>query len=77
MTAIADKPSAPEAPERHRPSGRPWVAADERDRPVARLIAEPVDGDLHTEQASMHPRLPHRRLSRALLTRKKALPAPP
>ena len=68
MAAVADdEPPALEALERSRRSGRAWVAADERDRPVAYLIAEPVDGALHIEQVSVHPDFAHRRLGRALL----------
>ncbi|WP_230534778.1 GNAT family N-acetyltransferase [Streptomyces griseomycini] len=53
--------------ERHRRAGRCWVAADERDRPAGYLIAEPVDGALHVEQVSVHPRAARRGVGRALL----------
>jgi ribosomal protein S18 acetylase RimI-like enzyme len=43
-----------------------WVAVDE-DRPVAYLLAEPVDGALHIEQVSVHPDFAHRRIGRALI----------
>lgn len=68
MAAIADdEPPALDTLERYRRSGRAWVATDEQDRPVAYLIAEPVDGALHIEQISVHPDFAHRRLGRALL----------
>jgi predicted N-acetyltransferase YhbS len=43
-----------------------WVAA-EADRPVAYLLAEPVDGALHIEQVSVHPEWSGRRIGRALI----------
>jgi GNAT superfamily N-acetyltransferase len=48
-------------------SGRAWVAADGGDRPVAYLIAEPVDGNVHVEQVSVHPGSARRGIGRALL----------
>lgn len=47
--------------------GRAWVAVDGEDRPVAYLIAEPVDGGLHIEQVSVHPDVAHRHIGRQLL----------
>lgn len=35
--------------------GRAWVVAGDADRPVAYLIAEVVDGNVHIEQVSVHP----------------------
>jgi GNAT superfamily N-acetyltransferase len=55
---------------RYQQSGLAWVAAgaaDGKDTPVAYLIAEPVDGNLHVEQVSVHPASAHRRIGRALL----------
>jgi predicted N-acetyltransferase YhbS len=43
-----------------------WVAT-EADRPVAYLLAEPVDDALHIEQVSVHPDWAHRRIGRALI----------
>ncbi len=40
---------------RYRHTGLAWVAVDPADVPVAYLIAEPVDGNLHIEQVSVHP----------------------
>ncbi len=48
-------------------AGRAWVAVDDRDRPVAYLIAEVVDGDAHIEQVSVHPAASRRGLGRALI----------
>ncbi|MFB9352291.1 GNAT family N-acetyltransferase [Streptomyces heliomycini] len=63
-----DEPPALDVLERHRRAGRCWVAAEAPDdRPVAYLIAEPVDGALHVEQVSVHPRAARRGVGRALL----------
>jgi ribosomal protein S18 acetylase RimI-like enzyme len=48
-------------------SGLAWVAVDEEDRPVAYLIAEPVDEALHIEQVSVHPDFAHRGIGRRLI----------
>lgn len=48
-------------------AGRAWVAVDEADQPVAYLIAEPIDGNLHVEQVSVHPDSARRRLGRSLI----------
>jgi ribosomal protein S18 acetylase RimI-like enzyme len=40
---------------------------DAGDRPVAYLMAEPVDGNVHIEQVSVHPGSAHRRIGRALI----------
>ncbi|KJK38585.1 GCN5 family acetyltransferase [Streptomyces variegatus] len=68
MPEIADdEPPAPDVLERYRRAGRCWVAADERNRPAAYLLAEPVDGALHIEQVSVHPRAARRGAGSALL----------
>jgi GNAT superfamily N-acetyltransferase len=69
MTDIADdEPPALATLERYRRAGRCWVAADERDdRPVAYLIAAPMDGALHVEQISVHPVAARRGVGRGLL----------
>lgn len=36
-------------------------------RPVAYVLAEPVDGNMHIEQISVHPAAAHRRIGRALI----------
>lgn len=62
-------------------AGRAWVAADADDRPVAYLIADVVDGKLHIEQVSVHPRAARRGIGRDLIehaagyARDHALPA--
>ncbi|MBX9359762.1 GNAT family N-acetyltransferase [Streptomyces sp. WAC04114] len=68
MPEIADDdPPALDILERYRRAGRCWVAVDEGDLPVAYLLAEPVDGALHIEQVSVHPRAARRGVGRALL----------
>ncbi|MFJ4839411.1 GNAT family N-acetyltransferase [Streptomyces sp. NPDC088746] len=47
--------------------GTAWVAVDPADAPVAYLIAEPVDGNLHVEQVSVHPDHARRAVGRGLL----------
>ncbi|MFJ7175145.1 GNAT family N-acetyltransferase [Streptomyces massasporeus] len=71
MPEIADdEPPALAVLERYRRAGRCWVAVDEGDEgelPAAYLLAEPVDGALHIEQVSVHPRAARRGVGRALL----------
>ena len=68
MPEIADdEPPALDVLERYRRAGRCWVAVDESDLPAAYLLAEPVDGALHIEQVSVHPRAARRGVGRALL----------
>ncbi|MGK5692176.1 GNAT family N-acetyltransferase [Streptomyces sp. URMC 128] len=68
MPEIADDEPPPlDVLERYRRAGRCWVAADERDQPAAYLLAEPVDGALHIEQVSVHPRAARRGVGRELL----------
>ncbi|MFD7245382.1 GNAT family N-acetyltransferase [Streptomyces massasporeus] len=74
MPEIADdEPPALDVLERYRRAGRCWVAVGEgnegheRELPAAYLLAEPVDGALHIEQVSVHPRAARRGVGRALL----------
>ncbi|MFI6376146.1 GNAT family N-acetyltransferase [Streptomyces sp. NPDC050546] len=68
MPEIADdEPPGLDVLEGYRRAGRCWVAVDERDQPVAYLLAEPVEGALHIEQVSVHPRAGRRGVGRALL----------
>ncbi|MFI8890075.1 GNAT family N-acetyltransferase [Streptomyces paradoxus] len=68
MPEIADdEPPALDVLEHYRRAGRCWVASDAQDRPVAYLLAESVDGALHIEQVSVHPRAARRGVGRALL----------
>ncbi|MFE7895823.1 GNAT family N-acetyltransferase [Streptomyces sp. NPDC057412] len=68
MAEIADdEPFPPAVLEAYRRAGRAWVGCDRADRPVAYLVAEPVDGWLHVEQVSVHPDAARRGVGRALL----------
>nr|QZD55812.1 GNAT family N-acetyltransferase [Glycomyces sp. TRM65418] len=68
MSPIADdEPLSLDDLARFQRSGLAWVAVDGEDRPVAYLIAEPVDGALHIEQVSVHPDWAHRRIGRRLI----------
>ena len=51
----------------YRRDGRAWVAVSDSDRPVAYLLADPVDGNLHVEQVSVHPDCARRGLGRSLI----------
>ncbi|WP_171169526.1 GNAT family N-acetyltransferase [Streptomyces sp. I05A-00742] len=67
MAEIAeDEPLPLDRLERYRRDGRAWVA-DLGDGPVAYLLADPVDGNLHVEQVSVHPDTARRGIGRALL----------
>ncbi|MEU9060195.1 GNAT family N-acetyltransferase [Streptomyces sp. NPDC048430] len=48
-------------------NGTAWVAVDPEDAPVAYLIAEHVDGNLHVDQVSVHPDQARRAVGRGLL----------
>ena len=48
-------------------AGRAWVTAAPDKPPVAYLVADPVDGNLHIEQVSVHADYAHRGLGRALI----------
>jgi GNAT superfamily N-acetyltransferase len=48
-------------------AGLAWVMANESDAPVAYLIADRVDGNLHVEQVSVRPDSARRGLGRRLL----------
>ncbi|MEV6107786.1 GNAT family N-acetyltransferase [Streptomyces sp. NPDC051940] len=47
--------------------GLAWVAVTEDDTPVAFLTAEPLDGNLHVEQLSVHPSHARKGIGRHLL----------
>ena len=68
MPEIADDdpPSLAELT-RYQQAGRAWVIAGPDDRPVAYLLVDPVDGNLHIEQVSVHAGWAHRGLGRALI----------
>lgn len=68
MPEIAnDEPLPADELLRYQQAGRAWVAVDGRDRPVAYLIAEPIDGNLHIEQVSVHHDHARRGIGRSLL----------
>ncbi|MBN3929440.1 GNAT family N-acetyltransferase [Streptomyces verrucosisporus] len=52
---------------RYHDAGLAWVVADDADVPVAYLIADRVDGNLHVEQVSVHPDSARRGVGRSLL----------
>jgi GNAT superfamily N-acetyltransferase len=52
---------------RYQRAGLAWMAADDADGPVAYLIADRVDGNLHVEQVSVHPDSARLGIGRALL----------
>lgn len=45
--------------------GRAWVGVDHDDHPVAYLIADLVDGNIHVDQVSVHPEHARRGIGRA------------
>ncbi|MEV8593045.1 GNAT family N-acetyltransferase [Streptomyces sp. NPDC052012] len=68
MDRIAeDEPPGLDVLEGYRRAGRLWVAVDDEDLAVGYLMAEPVDGALHVEQVSVHPRAGRRGVGRDLL----------
>jgi N-acetylglutamate synthase-like GNAT family acetyltransferase len=68
MPEIADDdPLSQDELARYEQENRAWVAADETDMPVAYLIADIIDGNMHIEQVSVHPRVARRKIGRMLL----------
>ncbi|MFD1829448.1 GNAT family N-acetyltransferase [Streptomyces desertarenae] len=68
MPEIADDDPLPlDELARYRRAGLAWVAADGAGVPVAYLIADRVDGNLHVEQVSVHPGSARRGIGRSLL----------
>ncbi|MCX5213942.1 GNAT family N-acetyltransferase [Kitasatospora sp. NBC_00240] len=68
MPGIADDEPLPvSALARYLDEGVALAVVDAADRPVAYLIAEPVDGAVHIEQVSVHPEYARRGLGRALI----------
>jgi GNAT superfamily N-acetyltransferase len=63
----ADDPGSVEWLARHVAAGVVRVATDADDVPVAYLVAVPVDGALHVEQVSVHPRVARRGVGSDLL----------
>jgi GNAT superfamily N-acetyltransferase len=68
MVEIADDEPLPlDVLAGYRDAGLAWVATDATDTPIAYLIAEAVDGNLHVEQVSVHTAWARRGLGRRLL----------
>ncbi|PZT75141.1 MULTISPECIES: GNAT family N-acetyltransferase [unclassified Streptomyces] len=68
MPEIADDEPLPVGElARYRDTGLAWVAANDAGIPVAYLIADRVDGNLHVEQVSVHPDSARRGIGRSLL----------
>jgi GNAT superfamily N-acetyltransferase len=68
MPEIADDPPPSIADlARYQQAGSAWAAVDATDVPIAYLIAEPIDGNLHIEQVSVHPHYARRGIGRSLI----------
>ncbi|WP_049580447.1 GNAT family N-acetyltransferase [Streptomyces sp. SBT349] len=68
MAEIADdEPPGLDELARWARAGLSWVAVGADDRPVAYLVAEPVDGGLHIEQVSVRPDNARRGVGRSLI----------
>ncbi|KJY46310.1 GCN5 family acetyltransferase [Streptomyces sp. NRRL S-444] len=68
MPEIADDEPLPlDELARYQRAGLAWAAVTEADAPLAYLIADRVDGNLHIEQVSVHPDGARRRIGRSLL----------
>ncbi|GII80818.1 GCN5 family N-acetyltransferase [Sphaerisporangium rufum] len=68
MPEIADDEPFPlDELARYHHDGLAWVATGDAGAPVAYLIADRVDGNLHVEQVSVHPGSSRRGIGRSLL----------
>jgi GNAT superfamily N-acetyltransferase len=68
MPEIADDPPLPIAElARYQQAGAAWVAVGTTDVPVAYLVADIIDGNLHIEQVSVHLQHARRGLGRRLI----------
>lgn len=68
MPEIADdEPPSLDTLAGYQRAGRAWVVDGDEGTPVAYLIADVVDGDLHIEQVSVHPDYARRGLGRTLI----------
>ncbi|MET7760708.1 GNAT family N-acetyltransferase [Streptomyces sp. NPDC005393] len=68
MDEVADdEPLSLEELGHYQRAGRAWVAVDDTDRAMAYLITDPVDGNVHIEQVSVHPDSARRGVGRALI----------
>jgi len=68
MAQIAeDEPFPLDVLDSYRLAGRAWVATEPGNIVAGYLIADEIDGNLHVEQVSVHPRFARRGLGRALI----------
>jgi len=68
MADIADNPPLMLTELReYQEAGRAWVAADERDEPIAFVVVDLLDGNAHIEQISVRPDHARRGVGRALI----------
>jgi len=68
MASIADAPPLPaEELATYQRDGRAWVYSDPEAGPVGYLLAEPVDGNAHIQQVSVHPTFAHQGIGRRLI----------
>lgn len=68
MVAVAeDEPPSLERLRQFEQAGQAWVYTGGDDLPVAYLIAEMVDGNVHIEQVSVHPNHAGRGIGRSLI----------
>ncbi|MFE3329225.1 GNAT family N-acetyltransferase [Streptomyces sp. NPDC059176] len=68
MPEIAeDEPLPLDELARYHDAGLAWLVVNESDAPVAYLIADRIDGNLHVEQVSVHPNSARRGIGRWLL----------
>jgi GNAT superfamily N-acetyltransferase len=68
MADIAnDEPPALAELRRYRATGMAWVSVDAEDRPIAYVVADTVDENLHIEQISVHSDYARRGIGRELL----------
>ncbi|MCW4356100.1 GNAT family N-acetyltransferase [Hoyosella sp. YIM 151337] len=68
MVAVAeDEPPSLERLRQFEQAGQAWVYTADDDLPVAYLIAEMVDGNVHIEQVSVHPNHAGRGIGRSLI----------
>jgi N-acetylglutamate synthase-like GNAT family acetyltransferase len=68
MPEIAeDEPLPIEELVRYLQANRAWVAVDDDDVPAAYLIADIVDGSMHIEQVSVHPRAARHKIGHMLM----------
>ncbi|MET7952184.1 GNAT family N-acetyltransferase [Micromonospora sp. NPDC005324] len=76
MPEIADDAPLPvEILGEYRDAGRAWVAADEAGHPVAYMLMDLVDNNIHIEQVSVNPHYAHRRIGRSLIDHASGLAA--